>query len=155
MLAPRAQVIESFGLYFEQYKLPRILGRVYGLLLITDQPYLGLDQMVAELEVSKGSVSTVVRQLAVFMMIEKVTRPGDRRDYYRVSPKAHLNYLQSSMQSALSFSALIETAAQLENLSPETQFKIGRIEHLYQALAQVLAEFFANYVRELDQERGE
>lgn len=85
MLTPREQVIENFGQYFEAYKLSRILGRVYGLRPITDQPYLGLDQMVDELNVSKASVSITARQLVSFMMIEKVTRPGDRRDYYRIS----------------------------------------------------------------------
>jgi DNA-binding transcriptional regulator GbsR (MarR family) len=148
MLSPREQIIENFGQYFESYKLPRILGRVYGLLLITDQPYLGLDQMVAELGVSKASISTVVRQLVGFMMIEKVTRPSDRRDYYKVSPKAALTYIQNSMKGALSFADLIEKAAKLEDLTPEARQKIEHIEHLYEALGQVLADFFANFNKE-------
>ena len=148
MLSPREQIIENFGQYFENYKLPRILGRVYGLLLLTDQPYLGLDQIVTELKVSKASVSTVVRQLVGFMMIEKVTRPGDRRDYYQVSPKAALNYIQNSMRGALSFADLIEKAARLEDLTPEARQKIERIEHLYEALGKVLGEFFDNFEKE-------
>ncbi|MEY4529924.1 MAG: hypothetical protein RLZZ156_645 [Deinococcota bacterium] len=148
MLSPREQIIENFGQYFENYKLPRILGRVYGLLLLTDQPYLGLDQIVTELKVSKASVSTVVRQLVGFMMIEKVTRPGDRRDYYQVSPKAALTYIQNSMRGALSFADLIEKAAKLEDLTPEARQKIERIEHLYEALAKVLGEFFAEFEKE-------
>ena len=148
MLSPREQIIENFGQYFESYKLPRILGRVYGLLLLTDQPYLGLDQIVTELKVSKASVSTVVRQLVGFMMIEKVTRPGDRRDYYQVSPKAALTYIQNSMRGALSFADLIEKAAKLEDLTPEARQKIERIEHLYEALAKVLGEFFAEFEKE-------
>ncbi len=145
MLTPREQVIENFGQYFESFKLPRILGRIFGLLLVTGQPMLGLDAIVGELAVSKASVSNSVRQLVAFKMIEKVTRPGDRRDYYRVSPNAHLNYLQLSMSSGLAFARLIEAATKLEDLTPETRRKLEQIEHLYEALSKQLSEFFQSY----------
>lgn len=143
MLSPREQVIENFGQYFEQYKLSRILGRVYGLLLITDQPYLGLDQMVTELNVSKASVSTTARQLISFTMIEKVTRPGDRRDYYRISSKAAVSYLQSTLRNAMGFANLIDGAARLEDLQPDARAKIEKLQAVYTSLAQILAGFFA------------
>lgn len=148
MLSPREQVIENFGQYFEAYKLSRILGRVYGLLLITDQPYLGLDQMVAELSVSKASVSTTARQLVSFMMIEKVTRPGDRRDYYRISNKAAVSYLQSTLNNAMGFANLIDGAAKLTDLKPEARAKIEKLQTVYTSLAQILASFFANFETE-------
>ena len=144
MLTPREQVIENFGQYFEAYKLSRILGRVYGLLLITDQPYLGLDQMVAELNVSKASVSITVRQLVSFTMIEKVTRPGDRRDYYRISSRAAVTYLQQTMRNAMGFANLIDGAAKLDDLQPEARAKIEQIQTVYTSLAQMLASFFAD-----------
>lgn len=143
MLSPREQVIENFGQYFEQYKLPRILGRVYGLLLITDEPYLGLDQMTTELHVSKASVSTTARQLVSFMMIEKVTRPGDRRDYYRISRRAAVSYLQSTLRNAMGFANLMDGAAKLEDLKPEARAKVEQIQAVYTSLAQILASFFA------------
>lgn len=143
MLSPREQVIENFGQYFEQYKLSRILGRVYGLLLITDQPYLGLDQMFTELNVSKASVSTTARQLVSFTMIEKVTRPGDRRDYYRISSKAAVSYLQSTLRNAMGFANLIDGAARLEDLQPDARAKIEKLQAVYTSLAQILASFFA------------
>lgn len=143
MLSPREQVIENFGQYFEQYKLSRILGRVYGLLLITDQPYLGLDQMFTELNVSKASVSTTARQLVSFTMIEKVTRPGDRRDYYRISSKAAVSYLQRALRNAMGFANLIDGAARLEDLQPDARAKIEKLQAVYTSLAQILASFFA------------
>jgi DNA-binding MarR family transcriptional regulator len=148
VLSTREQAIENFGQYFEQYKLPRTLGRVYGLLLVTGDPYVGLDQLSAELAVSKASVSTVVRQLLLFNMIEKVTRPGDRRDYYRISPQAHRAYLQSSIQGALSFAALVEFAGSIEGLAPEAKQRILDIEKLYEALGKLMKDFFESYPQE-------
>jgi DNA-binding transcriptional regulator GbsR (MarR family) len=148
VLPPREKVIEDFGLYFEQYGLPRILGRIYGLLLITDRPALGLDEMAEQLNISKASASTTARQLQIFTLIEKVSLPGDRRDYYRVygdSPDAHVNYLRNSLSKSLEFSGLIERAAQLEDLTRESHDKLEQIAHLYEAFNAAINAFFDQY----------
>jgi DNA-binding transcriptional regulator GbsR (MarR family) len=150
VLEPREKVIEDFGLYFEQYGLPRILGRIYGLLLIAPEPVLGLDDMAAQLGISKASASTTARQLQMWKLIEKVSLPGDRRDYYRISPDAQIQYLRLSLESTLGFTRLIENAAQLEDLTPESRQKLERIEHIYEALAEIINDFFLSYRPEAD-----
>ena len=145
MLEPREKVIEDFGLYFEQYGLPRILGRIYGLLMITDEAALGLDAMAEQLSISKASASTSARQLQAFTLIEKVSLPGDRRDYYRVAPDAHAKYLRTTLEKSLQFSSLIESAARIENLSPASHAKLEQIAHLYAALTETIRTFFENY----------
>ncbi len=145
MLEPREKVIEDFGLYFEQYGLPRILGRIYGLLMITDAPMLGLDEMAEQLGISKASASTSARQLQAFTLIEKLSLPGDRRDYYRVAPDEYVQYLRTTLEKSLEFSKLIERAAQLENLTPASRTKLERIAHVYEALTETIRRFFENY----------
>jgi DNA-binding transcriptional regulator GbsR (MarR family) len=76
------QFIERVGLYFEQYEVSRIGGRIIGLLLVAGEP-LSLDDIAAALDVSRASVSTNVRMAVTYGMAELVTKPGDRRDYYR------------------------------------------------------------------------
>ena len=145
MLEPREHVIEDFGLYFEQYGLQRILGRIYGLLLITDVPVLGLDDMAQQLSISKASASTSARQLQAFTLIEKVGLPGDRRDYYRVSSDAQIQYLRTSLEKSLRFSTLLHRASQLENLTPAAHDKLTQIEHLYESLNATISDFFDSY----------
>ncbi len=82
-LSPSVQeFIESIGLWYEQLDLPRICGRILGLLMVSSRP-LSLDDMASALQVSRASVSTNVRQAVIFGMAEQVSFPGDRRDYYR------------------------------------------------------------------------
>lgn len=138
-------MIENFGLYLEQYGLPRILGRIYGLLMITDEPRLGLDQMAEQLSISKASASTSARQLQSFRMIEKVSIPGDRRDYYCVALDSHIKYLKLSLESALGMSKLCQEALKLEELSKDSRLKLERIEHLYDSIIKVIGEFWVNY----------
>lgn len=76
------QFIETLGLYFEQYEISRIGGRIVGLLMVAGEP-LTLDDMASALDVSRASVSTNVRMAVTYGLAVLVTKPGDRRDYYR------------------------------------------------------------------------
>jgi DNA-binding transcriptional regulator GbsR (MarR family) len=80
--AAQQQFIERVGLYFEQYQVSRIGGRLLGLLMLLHGPFT-LDQMAGALGVSRASVSTNMRVLVALGLVELLSRPGDRRDYYR------------------------------------------------------------------------
>lgn len=75
--------VERMGLVCEKEGMARIAGRILGLLLACDGPF-SLDEIAERLQVSKASVSTNARMLEQFGMIERVSEPGDRRDFYRV-----------------------------------------------------------------------
>ena len=77
--------VERMGLTWENDGLPRIAGRIFGLLLVSPGD-CSLDDIAATLGVSKASVSTDARRLEQLGFLERTSRPGDRRDYYRVSP---------------------------------------------------------------------
>lgn len=72
------------GLIMAADGLPRIGGRIVALLLITDGD-ICLDHIATRLRVSKPSVSINTRLLEEKGVIEKVSHPADRRDYYRIS----------------------------------------------------------------------
>ena len=69
---------------FEHDGLPPIAGRIFALLLLSEEAR-SLDQLSAELGVSKASASTNTRLLAGFGLIEPVRQLGSRRDYYRTA----------------------------------------------------------------------
>ena len=56
---------------FEHDGLPPIAGRIFGLLLLSEEPR-SLDQLSEELGISKASASTNARLLAQFGLVEKV-----------------------------------------------------------------------------------
>lgn len=145
MLAPREKLIEDFGLFWERYGLPRILGRMYGLLLLSNEPHLSLEQIADELNISKASASTIARQLSAMTMITKSTVPGDRRDYYRIADDNYIRSTKESMKGGLALAAYIEQATRLEGLSPATRSRLRRMEHFYEALAATVENFFQNY----------
>ena len=82
-----AEFVERMALTLEAEGLPRIAGRLFGFLLIHSDAY-SLDELAERLQVSKASISTNARQLEEHRILERISTPGDRRDYYRMAPDA-------------------------------------------------------------------
>lgn len=81
------QFIERMGLAMDRLGLNRTFGRVFGLLMVADEP-MSLDEMVERLQVSKASVSTNARSCEQLGLARRVGVRGDRRDYYEIAPRA-------------------------------------------------------------------
>ena len=60
---------------------PKAMGAIYGAIYLSPHP-LSLNEIVEQVGVSKGAVSTHVRQLEQFGMVHKHIQLGDRKDYY-------------------------------------------------------------------------
>ena len=85
--------IERMGLAAETDGLSRIAGRLFGALLLSDQPR-SLDELAEQLAVSKASVSTEARRLLDRGVAERVGKAGDRRDYYSLTPDFFVRIIQ-------------------------------------------------------------
>lgn len=81
--------IEEMGLAHEEDRLPRIAGRLVGLLILSPDP-VRFDHMAERLRVSRASISTNTRLLENMGVIQRVTRPGDRRDYFQINEEPGL-----------------------------------------------------------------
>jgi len=77
------EFIERMGLVAEEQGISRIGGRMLGYLLLQKEQK-SLEQIAEDLQVSKASVSLNARCLERLGVVEKVSSPGDRRDYYRI-----------------------------------------------------------------------
>lgn len=84
--------IELMGRHLEEEGATRIAGRLFGLLMLEEGP-CALEELAERLRVSKGSVSSNARLLEDWGIAERVTRPGDRRDFYQLAPDAADRFL--------------------------------------------------------------
>lgn len=97
-LAPEdAEFVERVGRFFEGDTAPRTSGRMLGLLLLTPDE-LSIDEIAEGLQVSRASVSTNARQLEAWGLVERVSHPGDRRDFYRIAPELERTLVRHRMQ---------------------------------------------------------
>ncbi len=86
--------VEDIGLFFEKMGMPRMAGRILGVLLISDPPAQSITEIAEKLRASKSSVSIMARLLVENGLIERVASPLPRRDYYRFKPGGWILYMR-------------------------------------------------------------
>ena len=105
--------VEEVGIVFEQAGLPRMAGRILGWLSICDSPHQTITELAEALMASKGSISTMTRFLIRIGLIERISLPGHRRDYFRIRLSASHHLLKDSLDQTTAFRQLIERGLEL------------------------------------------
>ncbi|MFS8513928.1 MAG: MarR family transcriptional regulator, partial [Planifilum fulgidum] len=82
-------------------------GHLFSLLLFSEKP-LGLQEMADELGVTKAAVSVRIRALERLGLCEKVSRLGDRRDFYQLAEDAGLVSIRISLAALRHISSFLE-----------------------------------------------
>jgi len=80
----RERFIEQMGIVAQGDGLPRIAGRMMGLMIFDGRPY-SFSELATELQVSRGSVSTNARILEQMGILERTAVPGERQDYFQLA----------------------------------------------------------------------
>ncbi|MFL5401916.1 MAG: GbsR/MarR family transcriptional regulator [Gemmatimonadales bacterium] len=140
-----ADFIERMGLAIETDGLPRIAGRIFGLLLVSEDAR-SLDDLAAELRVSKGSASTNARLLEQRGLLERICRPADRRDYYRARPDLfdHTMALRLARWERL-HQAIAGARASLPIRSSEVRERLEEYEEAYAFMSQAIREALTHW----------
>jgi DNA-binding transcriptional regulator GbsR (MarR family) len=145
MDAQTVNFIERMGLALESDGLPRIAGRIFGLLLVSEDAR-SLDELAAELRVSKGSTSTNARLLEQRGLLERVCRPADRRDYYSVLPDLFIHTMAQRLARWQRFHEVIGAArTSLPIRSPEVLERLEEYQEAYAFMSHVIAEALARW----------
>lgn len=145
--------IEEVGVVFEQTGLPRMAGRLFGWLLISDPPYQSPSQLAEVLHASKGSISTSVRLLTQMGFIERHVIPGSRHDHFRLPKDAIKKIIQHGLaQEIKMFRTLSERGLELTQAIPaKRKVWLKEIQSRYSYLEKTFPALLEKYERERDQ----
>lgn len=88
-----AQFIERMGIIAQADGLPRIAGRLMGLMVLEGGPF-SFSELAERLSVSRGSISTNSRLLENMGVIERTAKAGDRQDYFQLAKDPYAKLLQ-------------------------------------------------------------
>ena len=94
----REQFIEQIGLVAQGEGMPRIAGRLMGLMVFDGKPR-SFGELATELKVSRGSISTNARMLEERGIIERLGIAGDRQDYFPLAENAVAECRRTGSQS--------------------------------------------------------
>jgi hypothetical protein len=131
--------VEEVAIGFERQGLFRMAGRVIGWLLVCDPPEQSFNQIAEALQASKGSISSAMKFLIPSGIVERISRPGNRRDYYRCRPSAWFELARDQSGQYGQFRKLADRGLDLLHDQPA-----ARQERL-----QAMRDFYAWLEREL------
>ena len=149
MNSQQAEFVEAFGRFYESFSGARTAGRMLGWLMICEPPERTAAELVEDLGVSTGSVSTVARALTSVGLLERTTFPGKRSSYYRLREHAWLQAMNARMtgitelrQMALAARSLMgdDRPDRVEDLIAVTDFFMERWPRLMDDLYEVVSE---------------
>ena len=149
MDARRERFIERMGLMTEADGLPRIAGRIFGYLLLTPGE-CSLEDIASALGVSRASVSNDARRLVQMGLLERRSRPGDRRDYYSMSTDAFRHSIEARIDSMRRFHSLIDEARGLAGEEDEVQQRLAAWDDAH----RLLLTAFEGILADLDAQAG-
>ena len=133
------EFIERMGLLWEEEGFTRIAGRIYALALVSPEPK-SLDDIAETLKVSKASVSNDARLLHRLRLIERVSYPGDRRDYYQLTRDSIERSIETRIQRLEAFQQVLGSAVDLHIKDEEVSRRIEAHHLANQAVIDALRE---------------
>ena len=77
----KQQFISSWGAFGTNWGINRTMAQIHALLLISPDP-LTQDDMMEELNISRGNVNMNIRELISWGLAERVILTGERKEYF-------------------------------------------------------------------------
>jgi DNA-binding transcriptional regulator GbsR (MarR family) len=124
-----------------------IAGRLFATLVLSDTP-LSLDELAEAIGVSKASVSTDARRLFEKGIVERVTKPGDRRDYYELSPDFFAATIRNRVDKWRRFQQLAnQVRAEGSKLSATVRGRLDSIDEIHAFVVDRIEDALNNWER--------
>jgi DNA-binding transcriptional regulator GbsR (MarR family) len=77
----RDEFVAQWGALGTQWGINRTMAQIHALLMISPQP-LSTDEVMEDLEISRGNAHTNLKELVAWGLVRIVVRKGDRREYF-------------------------------------------------------------------------
>ncbi|XP_020908226.1 uncharacterized protein LOC110246250 [Exaiptasia diaphana] len=129
--------IEQVGLFYEQFGLPKMAGRILGYLISSSTKNNSFQDCMDALKASKGSISGNIKLLLSQNMIEKHMVSGSRQSYYRIASDSLNRLIEAKVASISQFKVLLEAGLSLNETDDSEQKKeLQNIVRYYAFLEQ-------------------
>src|SRR4051794_40500941 len=77
----KQQFTSSWGAFGTHWGINRTMAQIHALLLVSPDP-MTQDDIMEELNISRGNVNMNIRELINWGLVERVILPGERKEYF-------------------------------------------------------------------------
>lgn len=102
------ELIEKFGVFMERNGNSPAESRIIALLLVSDIPELTFEEIYQTLQISKSAASNSINRLLNLDQIDYITKPGDRKRYFRSTMPLWEERFQRSFDRIFKMSELMQ-----------------------------------------------
>jgi DNA-binding transcriptional regulator GbsR (MarR family) len=78
----RSRFIDTWGEMGPRWGIPKTMAQIHALLMVSEEP-LSTDEIMAELEISRGNANMNLRSLVDWGLIRRVFIKGERKEYFQ------------------------------------------------------------------------
>ncbi|MEQ9442885.1 MAG: MarR family transcriptional regulator [Cyclobacteriaceae bacterium] len=130
--ADKQRQVERIGVVFEKAGISPVGGRIIGLLMMAEPPYLTFDDLVERTQASRSSVSTTLKFLQAEGLVDYITFSGDRKRYFQLFASTWLEIFKDRISSLTDFQQVLEeTVALRSSQYPEFNQTLKEVSSLY------------------------
>ena len=112
----KAQFISSWGAFGTHWGINRTMAQIHALLMISPNP-LTQDDIMEELDISRGNVNMNTRELVDWGLVDRVLIPGERKEFFSAEKdiwKVATQIIQERKKKELD--PMLKLLGQLENI---------------------------------------
>ncbi len=77
----KQQFIQNWGVLGSQWGINRTMAQIHALLLVSPDP-LSADDIMSQLQISRGNTNMNVRDLMDWGIVDKILKPGERKEFF-------------------------------------------------------------------------
>jgi DNA-binding transcriptional regulator GbsR (MarR family) len=119
----KQQFIGSWGAFGTHWGINRTMAQIHALLMVSPDP-LTQDDMMEELNISRGNVNMNIRDLISWGLVERIILSGERREYFTAEKdiwKVATQIIRERKKRELD--PMMKLLAQLENIDGDKKDK--------------------------------
>lgn len=138
-------LIEKLGVLYEKSGIHPAAARVLALLLVSDNTELTFDEIIEILGISKSAASNSINLLLTINKIEYITKPGDRKRYFKIGITQWQQDMKQSLQGQSHLADLLKEV--LKQRPGNTTAFNNSLQDAISFLDLLLAEIPALYLK--------
>jgi DNA-binding transcriptional regulator GbsR (MarR family) len=143
--------IEDISLYFEQMGLPRMAGRILGVLLVSNPPEQSMTDLCEVLQASKSSISTNTRLLDEMGLIERTPSPVPRQVYFRFTDGGWVVFMRMRLRLMASLHQIAERGLELlKDEDPAIRARLQEAHDMFSLIEEQLPALLKRVEAERD-----
>jgi DNA-binding transcriptional regulator GbsR (MarR family) len=151
----KKELVEKFGVFFEEMGYVRMQGRVVGCLLLSEVSHLTFQEIQNYLNASKSSISTALNSLILIGLVDYFTQDSERKRFFKIDAQSWFNFSNRHIHKVTHMGQLIKECIRLRPPTESGVHDLSEVADFYVFLSQQLPEMLQKWEKQREKNKKE